>query len=129
VSDEIPSREEIIRSTLITVILASIFLTFSILFWAWKSLDDSPITFLNDINTFLPVIFEVLILFGAFISLTVTIVNLRLYLTKIRSGWLEIIFMLALIVIIAYAMFTWDVAVATLLLSLGFIAYLYLLQD
>jgi len=130
VSDEVPAREEIVRSTIITVILTSVFLILSLLFWAWANSEvDSPITTLNDINPFIAIVLEVLFMFGMFVFLTVTVTNLRHYLTLIRSGWLEIIVLLIISTLIAYFMFGTEVAAASFVLFLGFIAYLYLLQE
>ncbi len=129
-SDEVPAREEIVRSTIITVILTSVFLILSLLFWAWANSEvDSPITTLNDINPFIAIVLEVLFMFGMFVFLTVTVTNLRHYLTLIRSGWLEIIVLLIISTLIAYFMFGTEVAAASFVLFLGFIAYLYLLQE
>lgn len=129
-SVDIPERKELVRSTIITIILASIFLTFGVLFWFWAQPDViSPIADLSEANPYLMAILEVLVMFGAFISITVTIVNLRLYLTQIRSGWLDVIVLLIIMVLVTYVMFQENVALFTLLFDLGFIVYLYLLQD
>lgn len=129
-SDEVPAREEIIRSTIITLVLTSVFLILGLLFWAWTNSEvDSPITALNDINPFIAIILEVIFMFGMFVFLTVTVTNLRHYFTRIRSGWLEIIILVILSVIIAYLMFGTEIAAASSVLFLGFVAYLYLLQE
>jgi len=130
VSDEVPAREEIIRSTIVTVILSSVFIILGLLFWAWSSLsEENPVDALEDINPFLPIGFEVLFMFGMFVFLSITVINLRHYLTRIRSGWLEIIVLLILSTLISYLMFESGVAAASFLLDLGFIAYIYLLQE
>ena len=129
-SVDIPERSEIVRSTIITVVLASILLTIGVLFWFWAQPDViSPIADLSEANPYLIAILEVLFMFGAFIFLTVTIVNLRLFYTQIRSGWLDIIVILIIMVALTYAMFQESVAMFTLLFDLGFIVYLYLLQE
>jgi hypothetical protein len=130
VSDEVPAREEIVRSTILTIILASVFIILGVLFWAWSSLSgDTPITALDDINPFLTIGLEVLFMFGMFIFLSVTVINLRHYLTRIRAGWLEVIVLLIIATIISYLMFEAGVAAASFLLDLGFVVYLYLMQE
>ena len=130
VSDEVPAREEIIRSTILTSILTSVFVILSVLFWAWAGLtEETPLDALNEMNVFLVYGLEVLFMFGMFVFLTVTVINLRHYLTRIRSGWLEIIALLIIAVVISYFMFETGVAAASFLLDLGFVAYIYLLQD
>ncbi|MHA2423678.1 MAG: hypothetical protein ACXAEF_02760 [Candidatus Thorarchaeota archaeon] len=129
-SDEVPAREEIVRSTILTIILASVFIILGVLFWAWSSLSgDTPITALDDINPFLTIGLEVLFMFGMFIFLSVTVINLRHYLTRIRAGWLEVIVLLIIATIISYLMFEAGVAAASFLLDLGFVVYLYLMQE
>jgi hypothetical protein len=130
VSDEIPERDEIIRSTVITAVLTSIFLIIGLVFWAWSNSDiDSPLTAMNDMNPFLAPIIEIVLVLGMFIFLTVTVVNIRLYLTHIRSGWLEIILLIIIQMIMAYFMFGFQVTAASFVFCLGFIVYLYALQD
>jgi uncharacterized membrane protein len=130
VSDEVPAREEIVRSTIVTVIFASVFIILGVLFWAWASLtEDTPLTALNDFNPFITIGLEVLFMFGMFVFLSVTVINLRHYLTRIRSGWLEIIILLIIATVISYLMFEAGVAAASSLLDLGFIVYLYLMQE
>ena len=129
-SDEVPAREEIVRSTIITVILASVFIILGLLFWIWSNSDvDSPITALNDYNLYITIGLEVLFMFGMFVSLTVTAINLRHYLTRIRAGWLEVIILLIISTSISYLMFEAGVAAASFLLNLGFVVYLYLMQE
>ncbi|NHI83105.1 MAG: hypothetical protein EAX81_02205 [Candidatus Thorarchaeota archaeon] len=131
-SDEIPEREEIVRSTIITVFFAIILLIFGLALWAWSApdvIDTSLVGSLNAANPFLVPIIEIFTMFGMFVFLTVTAVNLRLYLTQIRSGWLEIIILLVVVCLAAYFMYSIEVAVVTVLLSMAFIVYLYLLQE
>ncbi|MGV9103057.1 MAG: hypothetical protein ACOC38_12980 [Promethearchaeia archaeon] len=125
-------RNEMIRSTVITVVLAAVLLSLGLLFWAWSSPDVVDSTFvgtLNDINPFLVTVIEIALMFGFYVFLTVTLVNLRLFITKIRAGWLEILVPLILVTVISYFMFQEYVAAATFVLSLGFVVYLYLLQE
>ena len=128
-SDEVPAREEIVRSTIITVIFASVFIILGLLFWVWSnSAVDSASTALNDYNLYITIGLEVLFMFGMFVFLTVTAINLRHYLTRIRSGWLEVIVLLIISTSISYLMFEAGVAAASFLLNLGFVVYLYLMQ-
>ncbi len=130
VSDEIPERREIIRSSLITILLSVVTLAIALTFWVWSTnVVASPLDAINDINPFITVLIEVLTLFGFYVFATVTIVNLRLYFTKVRAGWLELISMLIIVGLIAWFTFGSWVTGATLALSIGFIGYLYLLQD
>ncbi len=129
-SNEIPERDEVLRSTIITVVLSAIFLALAITFWAWSAPGiTTPLTTLNDINPFIAPLLETLFMLVTFIFLTVTVVNLRLYLTKVRAGWTEIILMLIFIGVASHVMFEYAVAIATVVLCLGFVAYLYLLQE
>ena len=130
-SDEVPEREEMIRSTLITTILTSVFLILGLLFWIWSNSPDveSPINEINEVNSFIVPLLEILFMGGMFFFMTVTVVNIRLYLTRIRSGWLEIFVLLIIQVIISYLMFGAEVTGASFVVCLAFIAYLYLLQD
>ncbi len=129
-SVDIPERSEIVRSTIITVILASIFLTIGVLFWFWAQPDVvSPIADLSEASPYLIYILEVLFMVVAFIFLTVTLVNLRLFYTQIRAGWLDVIVILIIMVVLTYVMFQEHVALFTLLFDLGFLVYLYLLQE
>ena len=131
-SDEIPERGEIIRSTVITVVFAALLLIVSLLFWAWSAeevIATSPVGSLNAINEFLVPIFEILAMFGFFVFITITAVNLRLFLTQIRSGWLEIVILVILNAIMAYLMFGVNVTAMTTLLAFAFVVYLYLLQE
>ncbi|MFX0107749.1 MAG: hypothetical protein ACFE7R_05680 [Candidatus Hodarchaeota archaeon] len=131
-SVEIPERSEMIRSTVLTVVLTVVLMILGLAFWAWSGeevIDSSPVGALYEANPFLAPIFEVFIMFGVFVFLTVTVVNIRLYITQIRAGWVEVIFLLIVMSVITYLMFETSVAIVTVILSLGFIVYLYLLQD
>ena len=131
-SDDTPERSEIIRSTIITVLLTVVFFVIGLAFWAWSSpevIDTSPVGAINELNPVLTVLIEVVVMVMAFIFLSVTVINLRLMLTNIRAGWTEVIVILIVIAIASSAMFTLFVGAATVILSLGFVVYLYLLQD
>ena len=98
----------------------------------WSSpdvIDTSPVGALNDINPYITFVLEILVMFGIFVFATVTVVNLRLQLTGVRAGWLEVIIMLVVVTAIAWLAFEANAAGATLILSLGFVGYLYLLQE
>ena len=131
-SDETPERSEMVRSTIITVLLTVVFFVIGLVFWAWSSpevIDTSPVGAINEMNPALTVLIEVVVMVMAFIFLSVTAINLRLMLTNIRAGWTEVIVILIVIAIASSAMFTLFVGAATVILSLGFVVYLYLLQD
>ena len=131
-SDETPERSEMMRSTIITVLLTVVFFVIGLAFWAWSSpevIDTSPVGAINEMNPALTVLIEVVVMVMAFIFLSVTVINLRLMLTNIRAGWTEVIVILVIIAIASSAMFTLFVGAATVILSLGFVVYLYLLQD
>ncbi len=131
-SDETPERSEMIRSTIITVLLTVVFFVIGLAFWAWSSpeiIETSPVGALNELNPALTILIEVLVMLMAFIFLSVTVINLRLMLTNIRAGWTEVIVVLIVMTIVASAMFGLFVGAATVVLSLGFVVYLYLLQD
>jgi hypothetical protein len=133
-SDEIPERSEIIRSTIITVILTVVLLSVGLALWAWSSpevieIELSPIDILNDMNPFLAPIIEILVMSGMFLFLTITVVNIRLYLTQIRAGWTELILLLIVVFVMTFLMFESGVAIVTLLLSLAIVVYLYMLQE
>ena len=133
-SDEIPERSEIIRSTIITVILTVVLLIVGLALWAWSSpevieIELSPIDILNDMNPFLAPIIEILVMSGMFLFLTITVVNIRLYLTQIRAGWTELILLLIVVFVMTFLMFESGVAIVTLLLSLAIVVYLYMLQE
>jgi hypothetical protein len=131
-SDEIPERSEIMRSTIITVILTVVLLSLGLALWAWSApevIDTSPVGALNDMNPFLVFIIEILVMSGMFLFLTVTVVNVRLYLTQIRAGWTELILLLIVVFVMTFLMFESGVAIVTLLLSLAVVVYLYMLQE
>ncbi|MFW9832419.1 MAG: hypothetical protein ACFFEK_00335 [Candidatus Thorarchaeota archaeon] len=131
-SDDIPERSDMLRSTIITVLLTVVFIILGLAFWAWSSpdvIDSSPVGAINELNPALTVLIEVLVMLMVFISLSVTVINLRLILTNIRAGWLEVIILVIFIAIMATAMFGLFVGAATVVLSLGFVVYLYLLQE
>lgn len=129
-SDEIPDRSEIIRSTIITIIFTALFLSLALAFWAWSAPDvESPVDALNNINPFITVILEILFVFGFFVFSSITVINIRLFITKVRAGWAEVIIMLILATAMGWAMFEYNVALPSLVLSMGFVVYLYLLQD
>ena len=132
VSDETPERSEMMRSTIITVLLTAVFFVIGLAFWAWSSpevIDTSPVGAINEMNPALTVLIEVLVMVMAFIFLSVTAINLKLMLTNIRAGWTEVIVILIVMAIMSSAMFGLFVGAATVVLSLGFVVYLYLLQD
>ncbi|OLS30305.1 MAG: hypothetical protein ThorAB25_10630 [Candidatus Thorarchaeota archaeon AB_25] len=131
-SDETPERSEMMRSTIITVLLTVVFFVIGLAFWAWSSpevIDTSPVGAINEMNPALTVLIEVLVMVMAFIFLSVTAINLKLMLTNIRAGWTEVIVILIVMAIMSSAMFGLFVGAATVVLSLGFVVYLYLLQD
>lgn len=131
-SDETPERSEMIRSTIITVLLTALFFVIGLAFWAWSSpdvIDTSPVGAINDMNPAVTVLIEVLVMVMSFVFLSVTAINLKLILTNIRAGWTEVIIILAFIAIVTSAMFGLFVGAATVVLSLGFVVYLYLLQE
>ncbi len=66
---------------------------------------------------------------GFFVFLSVTVINLKLFLTEIRAGWTEVIVVLIVVAIMASTMFGVFVGAASVILSLGFVVYLYLLQE
>jgi hypothetical protein len=132
VSEDIPERSELLRSTIITIILTVVFVILGLAFWAWSSpevIDTSPVGTINDFNPAVTVVLEVLIMWLIFVLLSVTVINLRLALTNIRAGWTEVIIVLIVLAVMSTAMFNLFVGSLTIILSLGFIVYLYLLQD
>ena len=131
VSDAI-EKKEFVRSTIITVIFSLVFLILGVAFWYWSTpevIDTSPVNWLLETNPVLVPVIEILLMVGFFIALITTIINSRLYFTEIRAGWLEIIFTLILVTAISWAMFDSNVGIATLVISIGFVVYLYMLQD
>jgi uncharacterized membrane protein YwzB len=132
VSDETPERSEMMRSTIITVLLAVVFIVIGLAFWAWSSpevIEISPVGAINEINPSLTILIEVLVMVLAFVFLSVTVINLKLMLTNLRAGWSEVIIVLIVIAIASSAMFGFFVGAITVVLSLGFVVYLYLLQE
>jgi hypothetical protein len=132
VSDDIPERSEMVRSTAITTILTVVFLILGLTFWAWSSpdiIDSSPIGALNSMNPFVTVLIESLTMLGIFIFLLVTAINLRLFISNVRAGWLEVIVIFIVVTAMAWLMFGSGVGGVAAILSLGFVAYLYLLQE
>jgi hypothetical protein len=132
VSEETPERSVMIRSSIITIMLTALFLILGLALWAWSSpdiIDSSPVGALNAITPALTVAFEVLVMVMFFIFLSVSIINLRLMLTEIRAGWTEVIILLIALAIMASTMFGIFVGGASVVVSLGFVVYLYLLQD
>jgi len=129
-SDDIPERDEFVRSTIISVVLTSIFFILGILFYIWTQPDvESILTGFYESNPILVSLLEIIFMVLAFLFLIVTVVNIRLFMTQIRAGWLDVIMILALMLVITFAMFGAEVTAATLVGDLGIITYLYLLQD
>lgn len=131
-SDDIPERSEMIRSTAITSILTVVLMIIALTFWAWTSLSEietSPIDILNDFNPYVTVLLEALTMLGVFIFLSVTVINLRLFISNVRAGWLEVIVLFILVIVMSWLMFGSGVGGVSAVLSLGFIVYLYLLQE
>ena len=131
VSDTI-EKKEFVRSTIITVIFSLLFLILGVAFWYWSTpevIDTSPVNWLLEINSFLVPTVETLLMVGFFIALITTIINSRLYFTEIRASWLEIIFTLILVTAISWVMFDSNIGIATLVICIGFVVYLYMLQD
>jgi hypothetical protein len=109
-----------------------VLLSIGLALWAWSApevIDTSPVGALNDMNPFLVLIIEILVMSGMFLFLTITIVNIRLYLTQIRAGWTELILLLIVVFVMTFLMFESGVAIVTLLLSSAAIVYLYMLQE
>lgn len=132
VSDETPERSTMLRSSIITIILTVLFLVLGLALWAWSSpdvIDSSPVGALNAINPAITVAIEVLVMLAFFIFLSVSVINLKLMLTDIRAGWTEVIVLIIALAIMASTMFGIFVGAASVLVSLGFVVYLYLLQD
>ncbi len=131
-SDDIPERREMIRSTAITTILTVAFMIIALTLWAWTSLSEvetSPIDILNDFNPYVTILIEALTMLGVFIFLSVTVFNLRLFISNIRAGWLEVIVIFILVIAMSWLMFGSGVGGVSAVLSLGFVVYLYLLQE
>ncbi|MHA1950548.1 MAG: hypothetical protein ACXAAO_08760 [Candidatus Thorarchaeota archaeon] len=131
-SDETPERSDMMRSSIITIVLTVIFLVLGLALWAWSSpdvIDTSPVGALNAINPAVTIAIEVLVMFLFFIFLSVSVINLKLMVTEIRAGWTEVIVLLIALAIMATTMFGAFVGAASVLVSLGFVVYLYLLQE
>ena len=131
-SDDIPERREMIRSTAITIILTVVFLILGLAFWAWSSpdiIESSPIGILNSMNLYVTVLIESLTMLGMFIFLSVTVINIRLFISNVRAGWLEVIVIFILVIAMSWLMFGSGVGGVSAVLSLGFVVYLYLLQE
>ena len=125
-------RSEDVRSAVITIILTVVFLVIGLALWLWSSpdiIDTSPIGAMNSFNPYVTVIIESLTMLGMFIFLSVTVINLRLFISEFRAGWIEVISVFILVVAISWLMFGAAVGGVTAILSLGFIVYLYLLQE
>jgi len=132
VSDDVPERSDMIKSTVITVIFAAVFMIIALTLWAWEALPEvetSPIDMLNDINPYITLLIEALTMLGEFVFLSVTVINLRMFFSDVRAGWLEVISVYILVVVMAWLMFGASVGGISAIFNLGFIAYLYLLQD
>ena len=131
-SDDIPERRETIRSTAITILLTVVFLILGLAFWAWSSpdiIESSPIGILNSMNLYVTVLIESLTMLGMFIFLSVTVINIRLFISNVRAGWLEVIVIFILVIAMSWLMFGSGVGGVSAVLSLGFVVYLYLLQE
>ncbi len=131
-SDDVPDRSETIRSAAITIILTVVFLIVGLAFWAWSFpdiIDTSLVGTINDFNPYVTVIIESLAMLGVFIFLSVTVINAKLFLSGIRAGWMEVISIFIIVVAISWVMFGAAVFGVTAVLSLGFVVYLYLLQE
>lgn len=131
-SDDVPDRSETIRSAVITVILTVVFLIVGLAFWAWSFpdiIDTSLVGAINSFNPYVTLMIEALAMLGMFIFLSVTVINMKLFLSGIRAGWMEVILVFIVVVAISWVMFGTAVSGVTAVLSLGFVVYLYLLQE
>ncbi len=131
-SDDVPDRSETIRSAVITVILTVVFLIVGLAFWAWSFpdiIDTSLVGAINSFNPYVTLMIEALAMLGMFIFLSVTVINMKLFLSGIRAGWMEVILVFIVVVAISWVMFGTAVGGVTAVLSLGFVVYLYLLQE
>jgi len=132
VSDDVPERSEAVRSAVITIILTVVFLIIGLAFWYWSFpdlIDTSFVGTINEFNPYVTIVIEALAMLGMFISLSVTVINIKLFLTGIRAGWLEVISVFIMVVVLSYVMFGVAVCGVTAVFSLGFVVYLYLLQE
>ena len=131
-SDDIPERSETIRSAAITIILTVVFLIVGLAFWYWSTpdiIDTSFVGTINEFNPYVTLVIEAFAMLGMFSFLSVTVINLKLSLSGIRAGWTEVILVFIIVVAISYVMFGAAVCGVTAVLSLGFVVYLYLLQE
>lgn len=131
-SDDVSERSEDMRSAVITIIFTVVFLILGIALWVWSSpdiIDTSPVGVLNSFNPYVTLIIESLTMLGMFIFLSVTVINMRLFLSEVRAGWLEVISVFIIVVAISWLMFGAAVGGVTAIFSLGFVVYLYLLQE
>ncbi|MFW9843336.1 MAG: hypothetical protein ACFFEV_02050 [Candidatus Thorarchaeota archaeon] len=131
-SDDVPDRGEMIRSAVITIIFSAIFLIVGLLLWVWSAEDIIETSLVGALNSFSPWLtgfLEALTMLGLFIFLSVTVINLRLFLSEVRAGWLEVISIFILVVAMAWLMFGAPVGGVTVIFCLGFVVYLYLLQE
>ena len=121
-----------IRSAVITIIFTVVFLIIGLALWIWSAEDiiaTSPVGAINAFNPFLTVLLEALTMLAMFIFLSVSVINMRMFLSEVRAGWLEVISVYIIVVAISWAMFGAAVGGVTAILSLGFVVYLYLLQE
>ena len=131
-SDDIPERSDMIRSSAITGVFTAVFMIIALVLWAWESIPEDEISLLdalNDLNPYVTLLIEALVMLGFFIFLCVTVINLRMFFSEIRAGWLEVVSVFILAVVMAWIMFGSAVGGISAILCLGFLVYLYLLQD
>jgi len=132
VSDDTPERGEVIRSTVITLVFTAVFLILGLTFWVWSSPDfiaTSPIGILSEMNLYVTVLLESLTMVGIFIFVSVTVINLKLFISGVRAGWFEVIVVFIIVTAMAWLMFGSAVGGTTAIFSLGFVVYLYWLQQ
>ncbi|TFH05444.1 MAG: hypothetical protein E4H14_12735 [Candidatus Thorarchaeota archaeon] len=131
-SEDVPESSEMIRSAVITILLTVVFLILGLALCVLSFTDiigTSPVGALNSINPYVTGILEALTMLGTFIFLSVTVINLRMLLSEVRAGWLEVISVFIIIVAMAWVMFGSSVGGVTAVFSLGFVVYLSLLQE
>ena len=76
-SEEIPERRDLLRSTVLTILFTVVFVVLGLAFWAWSSLEviaTSPVGAINEFNPAVTVVLEVLIMFMTFVFLLVTVI-------------------------------------------------------
>jgi len=132
VSDDTPERGEVIRSTVITLVFTVVFLILGLTFWAWSSpdiIETSPIGILSEMNLYVTVLLESLTMVGIFIFLSVTVITLKHFISGVRAGWFEVILVFITVAAMAWLMFGSAVGGTTAIFSLGFVVYLYWLQQ